>query len=82
MLPQMVSLVIILVFFKQYSSIVQDVNSPSRVPCWKLFQQVRAGLPTKAKLWESLRSLLKVLVFRTMTALYRQMAYQYDIQLK
>jgi hypothetical protein len=41
-----------------------------------------AGLRTKAKLWESLRSLFKVLVYRTMTALYRHMAYQYDIQLK
>jgi hypothetical protein len=50
--------------------------------CWKLFQQIRAGLRTKAKLWESLRSLFKVLDFRTMTALYRHMAYQYDIQLK
>jgi hypothetical protein len=50
--------------------------------CWKLFQQVRAGLRTKAKLWESLRSLFKVLVFRTMTALYYHMANQYDIQLK
>jgi hypothetical protein len=50
--------------------------------CWKLFQQVRAGLRTKAKLWESLRSLFKVLIFRTMTALYRHMAYQYNIQLE
>ena len=50
--------------------------------CWKLFQQVRAGLRTKAKLWDSLRSLFKVLRFRTMTALYQHMADQYDIQLK
>jgi hypothetical protein len=50
--------------------------------CWKLFQQVRAGLRTKAKLWESLRSLFKVLIFRTMTALYWHMAYQYNIQLE
>jgi lipopolysaccharide/colanic/teichoic acid biosynthesis glycosyltransferase len=49
---------------------------------WQLFGQARAGLRTKAKLWESLRSLFKVLLFRTMTALYRHMAYQYDIQLK
>jgi hypothetical protein len=49
---------------------------------WKLFQQVRAGLRTKAKLWDSLRSLFKVLCFRTMTALYHHMADQYDIQLK
>jgi hypothetical protein len=50
--------------------------------CWQLFRQVRAGLRTKAKLWERLRSFFKVLRFRTMTALYHQMAYQYDIQLK
>lgn len=50
--------------------------------CWQLFRQVRAGLRTKAKLWESLRSLFKVWRFHTMTALYRHMAYQYDIQLK
>ena len=50
--------------------------------CWKLFRLVRAGLRTKAKLWESLRSLFKVQVFRSMTALYQQMAQLYDIQLQ
>ena len=50
--------------------------------CWKLFRQVRAGLRTKVKLWESLRSLFKVLLFRTMEALYRRMASLYDIQLQ
>lgn len=50
--------------------------------CWELFRQVRAGLRTKAKLWESLRSLFKVLLFRTMEALYRRMASLYDIQLQ
>jgi len=50
--------------------------------CWELFRQVRAGLRTKAKLWDSLRSLFKVLLFRTMEALYRQMASLYDIQLQ
>jgi hypothetical protein len=50
--------------------------------CWKLFQQVRADLRTKAKLWDSLRSLFKVLRFPTMTALYWHMAYQYNIQLE
>ncbi len=50
--------------------------------CWDLFDQVRGGLRTKSKLWESLRSLFKVLCFHTMTALYRQMANLYDIQLK
>lgn len=49
--------------------------------CWQLFRQVRAGLSTKAKLWESLRSLFKVQFFQSMTALYRQMADLYDIQL-
>jgi Transposase DDE domain len=50
--------------------------------CWPLFRQVRAGLRTKAKLWESLRSLFKVLLFRTMEALYRHMASLYDIRLQ
>ncbi len=50
--------------------------------CWELFRQVRAGLRTKVKLWESLRSLFKVLLFRTMAALYRRMASLYDIQLQ
>ena len=50
--------------------------------CWDLFRQVRAGLRTKVKLWDSLRSLFKVLLFRTMEALYRQMASLYDIQLQ
>lgn len=49
---------------------------------WQLFRQVRAGLRTKAKLWESLRSLFKVQLFRSMTALYQQMAHLYDIQLQ
>lgn len=50
--------------------------------CWELFRRVRAGLRTKVKLWESLRSLFKVLLFRTMEALYRRMASLYDIQLQ
>jgi hypothetical protein len=49
--------------------------------CWKPFRQIRDGLRTKAKLWESLRSLFKVQFFPTMNALYRQMADMYDIQL-
>ena len=49
--------------------------------CWQLFRQVRGGLRTKAKLWDSLRSLFKVQFFPTMDALYRQMADLYDIQL-
>ena len=50
--------------------------------CWKLFRQVRAGLRTKAKLWESLRSLFKVQLFRSMTALIQRVADLYDIQLQ
>jgi len=50
--------------------------------CWALFRKVRAGLRTKVKLWESLRSLFKVLDLRTMEALYRRMASLYDIQLQ
>ena len=49
--------------------------------CWKTFCQVRAGLRTKANLWESLRALFKVKYFRSMEALYQQMAELYDIQL-
>lgn len=49
--------------------------------CWRLFRQVRGGLRTKAKLWESVRSLFKVQFFPTMDALYRQIADLYDIQL-
>lgn len=49
--------------------------------CWGLFRQVRDGLRTKAKLWESLRSLFQVQLFPTMAALYHQMADLYDIQL-
>ena len=49
--------------------------------CWRLFRQVRGGLRTKAKLWESVRSLFKVQFFPTMDVLYRQIADLYDIQL-
>ena len=49
--------------------------------CWRLFRQVRGGLRTKAKLWESVRSLFKVKRFPSMETLYRQIAELYDIQL-
>lgn len=49
--------------------------------CWQLFRKVRGGLRTKAKLWESVRSLFKVQYFPTMEALYRRIAELYDIQL-
>ena len=49
--------------------------------CWQVFRKVRAGLRTKAKLWDSLRSLFTVKFFRTMDALYLHMAELYEIQL-
>jgi hypothetical protein len=48
---------------------------------WRLFHQVRGGLRTKAKLWESVRSLFKVQLFPMLDALYRQIAELYDLQL-
>lgn len=50
--------------------------------CSTIFRQLRAGLRTKAKLWDSLRSLFKVQFFRSMDALFCQMADLYDIQLQ
>ncbi len=50
--------------------------------CWSLFQQVRSGLRTTAKLWDCLRSLFKVLPFASMSALYIHMASLYRIQLR
>lgn len=50
--------------------------------CWQLWRQVRAGLRTKAKLWESLRSLFQVLTFPSMTDLYRHMAFLYGAQIE
>lgn len=50
--------------------------------CCKLFGQIWRGLKTKSKLWASLRNLFSVLVFDTMEALYRHMAYLYRLQLE
>lgn len=50
--------------------------------CSLLFRLLRASLKTKAKLWDSLRSLFKVQIFNSMSALFRQMAFLYDIQLQ
>ena len=50
--------------------------------CWKTFRKVRAGLRTKAKLWESVRAFFKVRLFRSMEKLYRAIAAAYDIQLR
>ena len=49
--------------------------------CDKLFQQVRGGLRTKAKLWETLRSVFRICRRRTMAAIYRTIADLYEIQL-
>ena len=48
---------------------------------WRVFRQVRGGLRTKAKLWQSVRSLFTVQFFPSLDALYRQIAELYDIQL-
>lgn len=50
--------------------------------CSMIFRQVRASLKTKAKLWDSLRSLFKVQFFNSMLALFCQVAFLYDIQLQ
>ncbi len=50
--------------------------------CCQLFGQLRAGLRTLAKLWETMRSLFKVLSFGSMSALYARMAILYEIQLR
>jgi hypothetical protein len=39
-------------------------------------------LETKAKLWDSLRSLFRVLVFDSMAALFRHLASLYRLQLE
>lgn len=50
--------------------------------CCELFRQLRANLRTRAKLWDSMRSLFKVVRFASMSALFRQMAELYEIQLQ
>jgi hypothetical protein len=49
--------------------------------CSSVFRQLRAGLKTKAKLWDSLRSLFHVQIFPSMDALFRKMAYLFNIKL-
>ena len=46
------------------------------------FRRLWRGLKTKAKLWDSLRSLFRVLVFDSMTALFRHMESLYRLQLE
>jgi hypothetical protein len=50
--------------------------------CCRLFGQLWEGLGTKAKLWETMRSQFRVLVFDSMEALYRHMASLYRLQLE
>lgn len=50
--------------------------------CCELFKQLRANLRTRAKLWETMRSLFKIVPFRSMSLLYVQMAQLYEIQLQ
>lgn len=50
--------------------------------CSNLFGKLWRGLRTKAKLWETLRSLFRVLLFDSMEALYRHMASLYRLQLE
>jgi len=50
--------------------------------CCELFKQLRANLRTRAKLWDSMRSLFKVAWFGSMSALFVQMAELYEIQLQ
>ena len=50
--------------------------------CCPVFRQLWRGLKTKAKLWATLRSLFRVLVFDSMAALFRHMASLYRLQLE
>lgn len=49
--------------------------------CCQLFRRLRAGLRTRVKLWDSMRSLFKVVALRSMTSLYIRMVGLYEIQL-
>ena len=50
--------------------------------CCELFKRLRAGLRTRVKLWETMRSLFKVIALRSMASLYVRIAGLYEIQLK
>ena len=50
--------------------------------CSDLFRSLWAGLKTKAKLWEALRSFFTARVFPNMEALFKQMAKSYKVQLE
>jgi hypothetical protein len=49
--------------------------------CCELFRGLRSGLKTRKKLWETMRSLFKIVRLKSMEALYRRMAGLYEIQL-
>lgn len=49
--------------------------------CCELFKQLQAGIRTKKKLWDTMKSLFKVVKLRSMTVLYIRMAGLYEIQL-
>ena len=46
------------------------------------FRQLWMGLGKKAKLWATLRSVFRVLMFDSMESLYRHMASLYRLQLE
>lgn len=50
--------------------------------CCQVFRQVWAGLGTKAKLWEMVRSLFRTQLFPSMTTLYRSLGYLYAPQIE
>lgn len=49
--------------------------------CCELFRGLRSGLKTRKKLWETMRSLFKIVRLKSMEALYWRMAGLYEIQL-
>jgi hypothetical protein len=50
--------------------------------CCRVFRQVWHGLGTKAKLWQTLRSVFQVLTFPSMESLFRHIAFLYRLQLE
>jgi hypothetical protein len=47
--------------------------------CCRFFRTLHQGLRTKVKLWASIRHLFNVLVFKSIEALYRHMAWLLSI---
>ena len=50
--------------------------------CCGLFRRLWRSLGTKAKLWEMLRSVFRVLTFPSMESLFRHIAFLYQLQLE